>query len=94
MLCQNCAKHSPQWKHNHNTKDSCKWDKDGNPLDRQAKNIPAHGEQNAAIMECFQQMRKDNLKIVEALSKKKKCACKSKKHRVLDLSDSSDSDSE
>ena len=94
MLCQNYTKHSPQWKLTHNTQDCCKWDAQENLLDRQAKNIHAHGKQNAAIMECFQQMRKDNLKLVNALSKKKKRACKSKKPRVLVDSDSSDSDSE
>ena len=43
-------------------------------------------------MECFQQMRKDNLKLVNALTKKRKRSCKGKKRRVID-SDSSDSDS-
>ena len=53
-LCQNCAKWSPQWMHTHNTKDCRKWDETGKPLDRQAKNIHAHGKQNAVVMECFQ----------------------------------------
>ena len=92
-LCQNCAKWSPQWMHTHNTKDCRKWDETGKPLDRQAKNIHAHGKQNAVVMECFQQMRKDNLKLVQALTKKRKRSRKNKKRRAND-SDSSDSDSE
>ena len=92
-LCQNCAKWSPQWKHTHNTKDCRKWDAQGTPLDRQAKNIHAHTKDNGTLMECFQQMRKDNQKLMKALTEKKKRARKSKKRRVLE-SDSSDSDSE
>ena len=92
-LCQNCAKWSPQWMHTHNTKDCRKWDETGKPLDRQAKNIHAHGKQNAVVMECFQQMRKDNLKLVQALTKKRKRSRKDKKRRAND-SDSSDSDSD
>ena len=79
--------------HTHNTKDCRKWDDTGKPLDRQAKNIHAHGKQNAVVMECFQQMRKDNLKLVQALTKKRKRSCKDKKRGAIG-SDSSDSDSE
>ena len=92
-LCQNCAKWSPQWKHTHNTKDCRKWDTTGAPLDRQAKNIHAHSKDNVSMMECFQQMRKENQKLIKALTEKKKRGRKNKKRRVLD-SDSSDSDSE
>ena len=79
--------------HTHNTSDCRKWDENGKPLDRVAKNIHAHGKQNAVVLECFQQMRKDNLKLVQALTKKRKRSRKDKKRRVID-SDSSDSDSE
>jgi hypothetical protein len=105
-LCQHCATWAPHSKHTHDTKDCCKWNKDGTPkgdygCQGKGKTKSVHmdqeGDDVAEVTAAYNKLRKHHANMMKYEMKK---ACKKQKKRgkkrryYSDSSNSSDSDSE